>query len=120
MANLKALLSGFQPFLPALKDNVEKVNAAVEAERQRLEEQKRQLEEQEKLLKERQKKAEQQKQQQQQQQQQQAATSTQTSKEIPSAGKSGSKYLLSPPLICFNYYSKYFIKCSTTISKITR
>ena len=112
-------MSGFQPFLPALKDNVEKVNAAVEAERQRLEEQKRQLEEQEKLLKERQKKAEQQ-QQQQRQQQQQAATSTQTSKEIPSAGKSGSKYLLLPPLICFNYYSKYFIKCSTTISKITR
>ena len=110
-------MSGFQPFLPALKDNVEKVNAAVEAERQRLEEQKRQLEEQEKLLKERQKKAEQQ---QQQRQQQQAATSTQTSKEIPSAGKSGSKYLLLPPLICFNYYSKYFIKCSTTISKITR
>ena len=113
---MKALLSGFQPFLPALKDNLEKVNAAVEAERQRLEEQKRQLEEQEKLLKERQKKAEQQ----QQQQQQQQHESTQMSKEIPSAGKSGSEYLLSSPLICFNYYSKYFIKCSTTISNITR
>ena len=115
---MKALLSGFLPFLPALKDNAERVNAAVEAERQRLEEQKKQLEEQEKLLKERQKKAEQQ--QQQQQQQQQTATSTQMSKEKPPTGKSGSKYLLSSPLICFDYYSKYFIKCFTSISNITR